>query len=124
MTTRTYILLILFVLFLWSFLLRKIYKKEISETSGTVWIFFTIFISVVIFIPNGVNLLGNLTGVYYAPTSFLGIILAFSLFQNIRLMIQSYKLRKQVITLTQSVALIEQKIFKGDNEKNNTSYPD
>ncbi len=121
MTLRSYVLLIFFIIFLWSFILKKIYKKEISETSGVIWILFTTFISVLIFIPKGIDLIGNLMGVYYAPTAFLGLILAFSLFQNIRLMVQSYKLRKQVITLVQKVALIEQKISDNNYEKNNTS---
>lgn len=110
MSLRAYILLIGSILFLFFFILKKIYKREISESSGVIWLLFIGLIAMIGFIPGGVDFFGKLSGIKYAPTAFFGVIIAYLMFQNLRLMIQSYKMRRQIVSVVQKVAMIDTKL--------------
>lgn len=91
------------------YVLKIIKSKWISETAGIFWMIFTLCISVIILAPNGVDALGLITGVKYAPIVLIGIIIVFITWFVLRLSSQFYLLKKDRNSLVHRIAILEKK---------------
>lgn len=112
MTQRAYIFLIITALIIFLYILRKAFKKEISELDAILWLVSSFLALVFVSVPGSIDFLLNLTGVKYAPTAFLGLIILFLIIQNIKLTTKLYSIQKKQIKLTQEVALIDFNVNK------------
>jgi len=117
MSRITYFLVIFLGILVFSYILKKALKKEISETDAIVWILSSFIGLVFVTIPGSIDFLLYLTGVKYAPIAFLGIIILFLIFQNINLVTKLYLVKKKQVKLTQELALMDFKLNKYLEEK-------
>lgn len=102
--------LILFILYL-------IYKGRLKEEFSILWLFLSLFILVFSVWRDGLDILADFFGVYYAPSllfifAFLIIILII-----IHLSITVSKLKDNVRTLTQDIGLLKNRIKELEKEK-------
>lgn len=99
------------ILFL-SYIARLIVKGKLREEYAIVWLIITFFLIVFSFWRNGLEVMANLFGVYLAPnlvfTAFIFLILIYLL----HLSIVNSKLQKNLIRITQEIALLKQERTK------------
>lgn len=89
------------------YVLKIIKSKWISETAGILWMIFTLGISIIILVPNGVDILGLITGVKYPPIVLIGIMIIFITWFVLRLSSQVYLLKKDRNSLVHRIAILE-----------------
>ena len=112
MTQRAYIFLVITALLIFLYILRKAFKKEISEVDAIIWLTSSFLGLVFVSVPGSIDFLLIVTGVKYAPTAFLGILILFLIIQNIKLTTKLYAIQKKQIKLTQEIALIDFNVNK------------
>lgn len=114
---RIQILSIVLALAFMFFIFRLIAKGKLREEYSIIWIICTVILLVFSFWRNGLDVVANLLGVYYAPSLiFLGAIFAIVIFL-VHLSVVNSKQHRQIKDLTQEMALLKEKIESLKNKK-------
>lgn len=107
---RIQILSIALALAFMFFIFRLIAKGKLREEYSIIWIICTVILLVFSFWRNGLDVVANLLGVYYAPSLiFLGAIFAIVIFL-VHLSVVNSKQHRQIKDLTQEMALLKEKL--------------
>lgn len=100
------------------FIFRLIAKGKLREEYSVIWIICTVILLIFSIWRNGLDVLANLLGVYYAPALiFLAAIFAIIIFL-VHLSVVNSKQHEQIKKLSQDLALLKEKYFKEDSKKN------
>ena len=92
------------------FIFRLIAKGKLREEYSFIWIVCTALLLLFAIWRNGLDVIANLMGIYYAPSLiFLGAIFAIVVFL-VHLSVVSSKQHKQIKDLTQELALLKEKL--------------
>lgn len=114
---RIQILSIVLALAFMFFIFRLIAKGKLREEYSIIWIICTVILLVFSFWRNGLDVVANLLGVYYAPSLiFLGAIFAIVIFL-VHLSVVNSRQHRQIKDLTQEMALLKEKIESLKNKK-------
>lgn len=107
------IAIVLTVVFMF-FIFRLISKGKLREEYSFIWITCTAFLLLFSVWRNGLDVLANLLGIYYAPSLiFIGALFAIIIFL-VHLSVVNSKQHQQIKELTQEMALLKEKL---DSEK-------
>lgn len=107
MTLQAYVTLVLLCGAFLYYILHKLRRKKIGETHALLWLSFGSALFLFVAIPHSIDALRLVTGIYYPPMAFFGIIIAFLLVVVLRLHSQVYLLRKNQANLVQKLAQLE-----------------
>lgn len=103
------ILLIISLLFL-IFIFVQVRKKRLNEAYSLVWICAGIVIVIISIFPNILQLVSNIIGIYYAPTTLFLILIFFILLLLLQFSIITSKKNQQIRKLAQEIALLSKKV--------------
>ena len=107
---RLQIIAIISALIFMFFIFRLISKGKLREEYSFIWIICTCFLLLFSIWRNGLDVIANMLGVYYAPSLiFMGAIFAIVVFL-VHLSVVNSKQHKQIKELTQEMALMKEKI--------------
>lgn len=107
---RLQIIAIISALIFMFFIFRLISKGKLREEYSFIWIICTCLLLLFSIWRNGLDVIANLLGVYYAPSLiFMGAIFAIVVFL-VHLSVVNSKQHKQIKELTQEMALMKKKI--------------
>lgn len=113
---RLQIIAIISALIFMFFVFRLISKGKLREEYSFIWIICTCLLLLFSIWRNGLDVIANLLGVFYAPSLiFMGAIFAIVLFL-VHLSVVNSRQHKQIKELTQELALLKEKIKNKDNE--------
>lgn len=92
------------------FIFRLITKGKLREEYSFIWIICTILLLLFSIWRNGLDVIANLLGIFYAPSIiFLAAIFAIVIFL-VHLSVVNSKQHKQIKNLTQEMALLKEKL--------------
>ncbi len=98
------------------FIFRLISKGKLREEYSLIWIICTCLLLLFSIWRNGLDVIANILGVYYAPSLiFMGAIFAIVIFL-VHLSVVNSKQHKQIKELTQEIALMKQQLDKISNQ--------
>jgi len=113
---RLQIIAIISALIFMFFIFRLISKGRLREEYSFIWIICTVLLLVFSVWRNGLDVIANLMGIFYAPSLiFMGAIFAIVVFL-VHLSVVNSKQHKQIKDLSQEMALLKEKLDK--KEKN------
>ena len=94
------------------FIFRLISKGKLREEYSLIWIICTCLLLLFSIWRNGLDVIANILGVYYAPSLiFMGAIFAIVIFL-VHLSVVNSKQHRQIKELTQEMALMKQQLDK------------
>jgi hypothetical protein len=115
---RLQIIAILLAITFMFFIFRLIAKGKLREEYSFVWITCTVLLLLFSVWRNGLDVIANLLGIFYAPSLiFLGAIFAIVIFL-VHLSVVNSKQHKQIKELTQEMALLKEKLETEEKNKN------
>lgn len=98
------------------FIFRLISKGKLREEYSFIWIICTCLLLVFSIWRNGLDIIANALGVFYAPSLiFMGAIFAIVVFL-VHLSVVNSKQHKQIKDLAQELALLKEKLNTQNNE--------
>lgn len=107
---RLQISAILIALLFMFFIFRLIAKGKLREEYSFIWIACTVLLLFFAIWRNGLDVIANLLGIFYAPSLiFLGAIFAIVIFL-VHLSVVSSRQHKHIKELTQELALLKEKL--------------
>lgn len=100
------------------FIFRLISKGKLREEYSFIWIICTCLLLLFSIWRNGLDVIANMLGVYYAPSLiFMGAIFAIVVFL-VHLSVVNSKQHKQIKELTQDMALLKHQLDKVSSKDN------
>lgn len=113
---RIQIIAIISALIFMFFIFRLISKGKLREEYSFIWIICTCLLLVFSIWRNGLDIIANALGVFYAPSLiFMGAIFAIVVFL-VHLSVVNSKQHKQIKDLAQELALLKEKLNTQNNE--------
>lgn len=107
---RLQIIAISIALLFMFFIFRLITRGKLREEYSFIWIVCTALLLLFAIWRNGLDIIANLLGIYYAPSLiFLGAIFAMVIFL-VHLSVVNSRQHKQIKNLTQEMALLKEKL--------------
>lgn len=107
---RLQIIAISIALLFMFFIFRLITRGKLREEYSFIWIVCTALLLLFAIWRNGLDIIANLLGIYYAPSLiFLGAIFAMVIFL-VHLSVVNSRQHKQIKNLTQEMALLKEKV--------------
>lgn len=107
---RLQIIAISIALLFMFFIFRLITRGKLREEYSFIWIACTALLLLFAIWRNGLDIIANLLGIYYAPSLiFLGAIFAMVIFL-VHLSVVNSRQHKQIKNLTQEMALLKEKL--------------
>lgn len=114
---RLQIIAIISALVFMFFIFRLISKGRLREEYSFIWIICTVLLLVFSVWRNGLDVIANLMGIFYAPSLiFMGAIFAIVIFL-VHLSVVNSKQHKQIKDLSQEMALLKEKLEKKEKEE-------
>ncbi|MES2514366.1 MAG: DUF2304 domain-containing protein [Bacteroidota bacterium] len=109
---RLQIIAIVTALVFMFFIFRLVAKGKLREEYSFIWIVCTVLLLLFSIWRNGLDVIANLLGIYYAPSIiFLAAIFAIVIFL-VHLSVVNSRQHKQIKDLTQEMALLKEKLDK------------
>ncbi len=99
-------LVFLFVVF------KLIAKKKLREEFSIIWVLSAIFLNIVAFWRNSIEIMASFFGVYYAPSLLFIALFLLLIIYCLHLSILISKQRLQIKNLTQEVAILNDRLTK------------
>lgn len=97
------------LLFLFS-IFRLIIKGRLREEFSIIWIITAIVLNIFSFWRNGLDLIANILGVYYAPSLLFMLLFVSIILYLVHLSVLNTKQQDKIKLLAQEIALLKEKI--------------
>lgn len=111
-----YVSIIFSILFI-IFVVLLVRKNKLDEKYSILWIMFSIIVIVLALSTKILDKISSILGIYYSPAMLFLFGFIFVIFYIIHLSVVVTKQNKSIIRLTQEVAILNEKLYKSEEQK-------